>query len=40
MSPDSWYNGMKEFNKLFLNFKSIKTKNKKKQKHNLEKNES
>ena len=38
MSLDSKYNRMKEFNKLFLNFKSVKTK--KKQKHNLKKNES
>ena len=38
MSLDSKYNRMKEFNKLFLNFKSFKTK--KKQKHNLKKNES
>ena len=29
MSLDSKYNRMKEFNKLFLNFKSIKTKKKK-----------
>ena len=36
MSLDSKYNRMKEFNKLFLNFKSVKTK-KKKQKHNLKK---
>ena len=38
MSLDSKYNRMKEFNKLFLNFKSVKTK--KKQKRNLKKSES
>ena len=41
MSLDSKYNMIKEFNKLFINFKSVKTKKKqKKRKHNLKKSES
>ena len=40
MSLDSKYNRMKESNKHFLNFKSVKKKKKKIQKHNLKKSES
>ena len=37
ISLDSKYNRMKEFNKLLIDFKSLKTKNPKKPRHNSKK---